>query len=474
MQKKPLISIIIVNYNGRHLLEECLSSIRLLDFPRKDLEVIVVDNNSIDDSVPFLLKKFPWVNVVKSNENSGFTGGNNLGYQHSTGEYIVLLNSDVRVDRDWLKELVKTAADKKVGIVSSRLRFATPFIELKISSDAIPRSKIFNTIDHSPIGVLIEDIVCEPETLSSLVYYKNGFYDKREGEISTRRTTGSSTVLLPFDPSKKVNTYTLTLHGLESSESLVIPVSLSIEGTTMIQKRLDSHDIEQIILRVKLSQVEKSFKWLIQNAGNVILSNGYSKDRGSVVVFKDNERKEFYEGESGYFEKEAELLGACGASMLIKRKVIDHVGFLDGHYFMYYEDVELSLRAWRAGWKIVYEPKSIGYHIHRATTGLSESAFFLSQVERNHMAFVITHFPLATVLRELLLFLLRFGVTTIKFLVFQFRDNEMRAHIWRVKFEGRRIAFRYIMTSLPRLIKSRFKLNRYWPINYKHMKRMTY
>lgn len=474
MRNVPFVSILIVNFNGRHLLDECLSSLRNLTYPKKSYEVIVVDNSSSDDSIPFILKNFPEIKVVKSEENGGFTGGNILGFKQAKGEYIVLLNSDVRVDKEWLSSLVNTASDSKVGIVSSRLRFALPFIELKIDSEAVPRSKVFNTIDHSPIGVLIEDVVCEPEIYSPLVYYKSGFYDKKEGEICTRRTNGVSTILLPFDPQKKINVYTLTLHGLESLEAMSIPVVLSIDGRKVCATSLRSHETEQVVLQVKQSQVKDSFHWLIQNAGNIILSNGYGKDRGNVVVMRDNERREFYEEESSYFEQKADLLAACGASCLIKRKVIDHVGFLDGHYFMYYEDVELSMRAWRAGWKIVYDPGSIGYHKHRATTGTDESAFFLSQVERNHLAFVVSHFPFLTVIQELFLFHLRFGLTFIKYFIFQFKDNELRAMIWRRKFEGRKMAYRFVLQSLFRLFKSRYAFNTYWPINYKEMKKMLY
>lgn len=474
MKKTPFVSIVIVNFNGRHLLEECLSALETVDYPSRSYEVILVDNNSSDDSVPFVLKKFPTVTVIQSSENGGFTGGNILGFSKAKGEYIVLLNSDVVVDKHWLASLVQTAQDKSIGIVSSRLRFFLPFVELVIDSGAVPKSKVFHTIDHSPIGALIEDIVCSPSTLSGLVQYKNGFYDKKDGEIKTRRTSGKSTVLLPFDPSKKVNEYILTLHGLESKETMTIPVTLSIGDSFAKTITLQSHEAQQVTLHVDCEDVQEEYIWLIQNAGNIILSNGYGKDRGNVILMRENERLEQYEEESSYFEKPASLLAACGASMLIKRDVIDHVGFLDGHYFMYYEDVELSVRAWRAGWKVVYDPMSIGYHKHRATTGSDESSFFLSQVERNHLAFVITHFPLLTVAGELILFFMRVGVTTLKCVVFQFRDNEARARIWRQKYEGRKVAFQFILKSFFRLWKARSDMNRYWPIDQKAFLKMLY
>lgn len=473
MQSVPFVSIIIVNFNGRHLLDDCLSSLRKLEFPKNKLEILVVDNNSSDDSIPFLLKKFPEVHVIPSERNLGFAGGNILGFQKAKGEYIVLLNSDVTVDPQWLSALVDSAKDPKVGIVCSRLRYALPFIELVIESATVPRSKIFNTIDHSPIGVLVEDIFCATEDVNTLVYYKQGFYDKREGEISTRRISGSAKILLPFDPAKEMNEYIITLHGLESIEPMKTPVSLQIND---LEKKvlLQSHETQQVSLQVKNKDVRGSYHWLIQNAGNIVMSNGFSKDRGSVVLRRDNERREFYEEESAYFLQPAKLLAACGASMLIKRKVIDQVGFFDDVFFMYYEDIELSMRAWRAGWKILYQPASIGYHKHRATTGESESVFFLSQTESNHLLFMIKHFPSMAIVRQLGFFLLSFFMTTVKSFVFQFRDDEVRARVWKIKFEGRKVALKRVAHALPRSIKARWELHQRWPIDYQKLQEVTY
>jgi GT2 family glycosyltransferase len=474
MNQKKYISIIIVNFNGRPLLEECLPALSQLHYPKNKFEVIIVDNDSVDDSVPFMRSHFPDFKVVEAKANLGFTGGNQLGLDHAKGEYIVLLNSDVVVEPDWLEELVIAAEPKDVGLVSSRLRYAIPSVELVIKSEAVPRSQISLGIDHSPVGVLIEDIVCETDSQSNLVWYKDGFYDKTAGEVTTRRTNGLARVLIPFDVKQTEHVYKITFHGLETTENLSIPVELSLDGKSLFKIILKPYEVRQVNLTLKRSQVKNYLKWLIQNAGDIILQNGYGKDRGSMLMLRKNEVREGYEEEISYFLNPAELLSACGASCLIKRAVIDHVGFLDGHYFMYYEDLELSLRAWRAGWKIMYAPKSLAYHRHRATTGNEESAFFLEHVERNHMAFVITHFPWKVVFSEFFLFSLRFYITAVKSFIFQFKDNEHRAHVWKVKFYGRRAAFFFIIKSLPRLIKSRLSMAQYWPMNYQKLSRMVY
>ncbi len=470
----PLVSIIIVNYNGRHLLRDCLEALYHIDYPKKRFEIILVDNNSVDDSIPFVKSHFPFVHVVELSENCGFTGGNAAGLNVAIGDYIVLLNTDVVVDQSWLSALVKAAQPKDVGVVSSRLRFAVPFIELTISSHAVPRSQLNSSIDHSPIGVLLEDINCNDLKLSKLVYYKSGFYERKEAEVALRRTMGRAVALLPFEQNGKSTHFRIPIHGYTMTSHEKIPIYFSVGGKTLLEKTISADGVTEVDLEIPAKVLTQDKKWLIQNAGNIVLSNGSSKDRGSMVDLYDSDIREFYEEESEYFDKPVELLAACGAACLIKRQVIDHVGFLDGHYFMYYEDVEFSLRAWRAGWKILYEPSAIGYHAHRATTGSGESALLIELVERNRLSMVLSHFPLRTVISQYFAFFVRFCGTTAKAFLFQFYDNLERSNTWHIRYSGRRSAAIFLFRHFPRLMLSRVHLNRYWPYRTDALERMTY
>lgn len=87
------VSIIIVNYNTQELTLQCLRSV-YEKTAGISFEVIVVDNSSSDDTVKQVRKEFPEVTVIESPENLGFGRANNLGFEHSTGDYIFLLNSD--------------------------------------------------------------------------------------------------------------------------------------------------------------------------------------------------------------------------------------------------------------------------------------------------------------------------------------------------------------------------------------------
>jgi GT2 family glycosyltransferase len=101
----PLISIITVNYNGKKWLKSCFDS--LLAQTYRNFEIIVVDNASVDDSVEFIKKNYPSIKIVKSKNNLGTAGGNNLGEKHAKGEYILLLNNDTYVEKDFLEKFIK-------------------------------------------------------------------------------------------------------------------------------------------------------------------------------------------------------------------------------------------------------------------------------------------------------------------------------------------------------------------------------
>ena len=83
----PLVSVIVVNWNGRHHLAECLDSLAAQSY--RNFEVVLVDNGSVDGSVDYVRREYPWVKLVPLTDNSGFAEGNNQGLTHSAGDYLV-------------------------------------------------------------------------------------------------------------------------------------------------------------------------------------------------------------------------------------------------------------------------------------------------------------------------------------------------------------------------------------------------
>ncbi len=121
----PKVSIIIVNYNGERVLEECLRAVEAQSF--RDFEIVLVDNASGDGSMSLARSlREGWKSeqfvLISLPENRGFTGGNIEGLRHCSGDYIVLLNNDTEPARGWLQALVEAAeAHPEVGICASKL-----------------------------------------------------------------------------------------------------------------------------------------------------------------------------------------------------------------------------------------------------------------------------------------------------------------------------------------------------------------
>ena len=99
------LSVIIVNYNVKHFLEQCLQSVNKA-IKNIDAEVFVVDNNSVDQSVELVKDKFPFVKLIINKENTGFSVANNQAIRVSKGEYVLLLNPDTIVEEDTLEKCI--------------------------------------------------------------------------------------------------------------------------------------------------------------------------------------------------------------------------------------------------------------------------------------------------------------------------------------------------------------------------------
>jgi len=123
MKKRKLVSLIILNYNGKKNTLEFLKSLKKTDYP--NYEIIVVDNGSTDGSVEAIRKKFPRVKIVRNKENLGAPAGRNSGIKVAGGEYIVTLDNDMYVNqKNWLSLLVDVAeSDEKIGIVIPMLLY---------------------------------------------------------------------------------------------------------------------------------------------------------------------------------------------------------------------------------------------------------------------------------------------------------------------------------------------------------------
>ncbi|MBC8262755.1 MAG: glycosyltransferase, partial [Anaerolineales bacterium] len=258
-------SVIIPNWNGRELLEQCLPSVvEAVRSDGADHEIIVVDNHSTDDSVPFLKANYPEVRILELDSNRGFAGGCNAGAAESQNDIIVFLNNDMIVDRGFLRPLLDGFACPE------------PSPELCRRAGRRDNENVF--------------------AVSSQIY----FWDAEKRREETGQTRGF----------------------------------------------------------LKL---------------------------GFLQVVHD---------EPGDSERMRPVLYAGGGSSAFdKSKFLALGGFDELFQPFYWEDTDISYRAWKREWEVLFEPRSVVHHKHRGTIGKTYDADFTHKaVNRNHFLFMWKNF----------------------------------------------------------------------------------
>jgi GT2 family glycosyltransferase len=133
--KMPRVSIIVLTYNNVKHTKACLYSIlKYSNYP--NLELVIIDNNSKDETPAFLKvfkKKYGNTKFILNKTNKGFAGGCNQGVEAATGDYIIFLNNDTIVTPDWVNGLIKPLKNKNVGIVGPLTNFMWNHQEVEIS-----------------------------------------------------------------------------------------------------------------------------------------------------------------------------------------------------------------------------------------------------------------------------------------------------------------------------------------------------
>ena len=118
------LSVVIVSYNVCHFVEQCLDSVQKAA-EGLDVEVFVVDNDSVDDTVETIGRRYPWVHLIANDENYGFARANNIAIRQAKGEYVLLLNPDTIVAEPTLREVVSFMdAHPEAGGVGVRMHNA--------------------------------------------------------------------------------------------------------------------------------------------------------------------------------------------------------------------------------------------------------------------------------------------------------------------------------------------------------------
>lgn len=148
------LSVIILNYNVRYFLELCVLSVQKA-IQSLDAEIIVVDNNSSDDSCAMMKQRFPSIKLIENKENSGFPKGNNIAVKEAKGEYVCILNPDTVVAEDTFEKVLAFAKKQTdLGIVGCKLIDGTgnflPESKRGIPTPWVAFTKVFNLYEWFP------------------------------------------------------------------------------------------------------------------------------------------------------------------------------------------------------------------------------------------------------------------------------------------------------------------------------------
>jgi len=261
------IFIIILNYNGCKNTVECVKSLLKVRIPQGySLNPVIVDNNSIDNSVETFKSLFPKIPLIENTKNLGYSGGNNSGIKYVLSHgasYIIVLNNDTLLDRASVYEMVEALKTHRVDVASPK------------------------------------------------IYFEKGYEYHKD--------------------------------------------------------------------RYKTKDLGKVF-WFA--GGEMDWANVIGHHRGVDEV------------DEGQFDNKINIEFITGACFIGTRDVFEKVGVLDDTYFLYYEDADLSERIRRAGFKIIFSPKSIIYHKNAGSTGGSGSPLQDYFITRNRLVFGLRYAPL--------------------------------------------------------------------------------
>ena len=116
----PEVDIVILNHNGKRFLDECITSVLQSSYAKK--QVYLLDNASTQDDVAYVTEKYPEVKIIQNPLNNGYCAAYNLAFKACPGEYIICLNNDVTVAKNWIESMVNLAeSDMRIGAIQPKL-----------------------------------------------------------------------------------------------------------------------------------------------------------------------------------------------------------------------------------------------------------------------------------------------------------------------------------------------------------------
>jgi GT2 family glycosyltransferase len=393
----PLVTVVIVNWNGAHLLPACLDALAAQDLPAGRVAVWVVDNASTDGSRELLARDYPWVRVLANPRNDGFAGGNNVALRQVDTPYVTLLNNDARPAPDWLARLLEpfgAAGGERLAAVTSKVVFLPRFVALRVSMPGF----VPGGLDPRELGARAYRVTVNGVDVTEHVLWDQVAYGPEgAGAGRFRWLRPAGTLLVPVDldggpaagPGSRAAASQLRL-GLRLAAETAKVVEVAWEGGSATVKATQEVADAEVELPAGVQLVD-----VLNNAGSKVFADGYGADRA------------YQEPDLGQYERAEEVFTFCGAAVCFRTEALREAGYFDDDFFLYYEDTDLAWRLRALGWSISYQPAAVVRHIHSASSK-EWSPLFTFHVDRNRLLMLTKNASAPLAVREVL----RYPLTT--------------------------------------------------------------
>jgi GT2 family glycosyltransferase len=362
---EPQVTVVVLNWNGAHLLRDCLEGLAAQDLPEDQVAVWVVDNASTDGSLELLRTEFPWVRTIANSSNDGFAGGNNVALREVETPFVALINNDARPAPDWLRRLLEPFAEpgaERLAAVSAKIVFLPRFLAVELATPGF----VPGTLDTRELGVRIYRVTVDGEDVTERVLWDRVAYGPEgEGAGRFRWTRPAGMLLVPVDrPEESGGPVRL---GLRVAAESTKPVELTWAGGGGGGKA----EPEPVDLQVEVPAGVPLVD-VLNNAGSMVFRDGYGADRA------------YQELDRGQYQRPEEVFAFCGGAVCFRTQALREAGVFDDDFFLYYEDTDLSWRLRRLGWSIRYQPAAVARHIHSASS-VEWSPLFVFHTDRNRL-----------------------------------------------------------------------------------------
>jgi GT2 family glycosyltransferase len=369
---RPFIRVVVINFDGGDITLRCLDALRATHYPSDRLQIVVVDNASVDGLNWVLKERYPDVVLIESDVNEGFARGCNIGLRDLDGiDFVALINNDAIVDPDWLEPLLAGFTGPKVGAVVPKLLLNVTAHTVVLQPTRLDTSPSGNTV-----GVRIDEVVVDGVVRTADVRFDERHWTDPESLAADRAgvwSKGRSSVWWPIEPGAPEEGVTLRL-------STVAPQPVDVSAPApVLTAELDAEP-RDVQLRTN-GEVR-----IVNSAGGALYAGWSGGDRG------------FLEPDLGQYDDACEVFAWCGGAVLLRVDYLREVGVFDPSYFLYYEDFDLSWRGRSAGWTYRYEPTSRVFHEH-AYSSKAGSAFFAFWVDRNRRLTLVKNAPARVAVR---------------------------------------------------------------------------